>query len=208
MDLGTQTSNPFALLLDFYHRYRRSALQPDSLSKVVKKYSKAANRNSLLGDVIKKYPDYSIESNISMAYLNKLIVQYNVPEIYYKLIENYHFDSMSTTFDEAKDPCSEKFDVMLVLNNKSIILPNAIVSKIGYDNLSKCRNLVPGMQAKHAIITFAEHPSNCKCTACVALTAESAASNVSESHPFLDDIMNLSMKCKELFVKFYCIYYF
>jgi hypothetical protein len=197
---SAKTSNPFALLLDFYHRYRRIALQTDSLLKVVKKYGKGSNKNNLIEDVQKKYQGLPLESSISMLYLNKLVVKYNVPESYFKLIENYNFDTLSNTYDEANDPCSVKFDAQLVLSSRNIILP--VVGKSPFDNLTKCKHLVPGEIRGHAL--------TCTCASCrkaATTTATTTTNNNNNNNPvtatstakgaqYLDDIMNYSIKCK------------
>jgi len=83
MNQAQETSNPFALVLGYYERYRKVKLDAESLKKIAKKYK--AKPDSLLQDLVNKY-EHPIAMVMPLAQLHRLVSLYDVPKEYLALL--------------------------------------------------------------------------------------------------------------------------
>ncbi len=156
------TSAPFALVLDFYERYRYVKLQKDDLSKICIKYKKQPEK--VIVDLQKKY-NFPISSSLSIINVKRLLALYPVPEEYANLIwdqialenaqnsianvtdqSSVNMFKMSniTLYDSALDVYSDLFNAECALKSGAIIVPNAETNAKSLENLSKCKSLIEG----------------------------------------------------------------
>ena len=132
--------NPFAIVLSYYERYKRSMLNSESLMKIANKYSK--NSTKLLSDLSNKYK-FPMENKISYEYLTKILSLYDIPSKYQQLL---NLAELTQVYESKYDIFSADFDVELSLNHHRII-SHQLDSTVG-SNLVLIRNLVPGLNLR------------------------------------------------------------
>jgi len=152
------TEAPFALVLDFYERYRYMKLQSEDLSKILDKYNKQPAK--ILIDLRKKY-NLVLPTSISIDRVKRLLAVYDVPERYATAMwgqisatgasirsndatTTAHSEESSqksdTAYDSAVDINSSSFDAAVALRVGRIIAPDVTLSPL--DNLSKFKQLL------------------------------------------------------------------
>jgi len=157
MDINT-TSAPFALVLDFYERYRYMKLQSEDLSKILDKYNKQPAK--ILVDLRKKY-NLILPTSISIGRVERLLAVYDVPERYANAmwgqitaaIVSLPSDTATTltrsgegsqikvnAYESALDINSSSFDAAVALHAGRIIAPDTTVPPL--DNLTKFKQFL------------------------------------------------------------------
>lgn len=149
--MSDSTINPFALALLYYDQYKSSMLLNSIFfDKVAQKY--AMKPSKLLVDLEAKY-GYPVGRSITLEYLSKLMVSYNVSEKYRSLCYDKDITSDLPVYCEIYDVVSDKFDAAAVLQDHRLIsTENDLVS---YDNISRLKHLIPGNESKTSITVAA-----------------------------------------------------
>jgi hypothetical protein len=157
--MTAMTAAPFALVLEFYERFRYMKLQNEDLSKIFSKYNKQPEK--ILTDLRKKY-SLAVPVSISIDRVKRLLALYDVPERYATAMwsqiaaasEIQKSDDAKTknassgeslnkcddTYDVALDINSSSFDAVAALHAGRIIAPDTTVPAL--DNLSKFKHLL------------------------------------------------------------------
>jgi small nuclear ribonucleoprotein (snRNP)-like protein len=140
------TDSPFAIILDFYERYRRGKLREDDLLKVVDKY--AGKPQKMLSALAKKY-ELPVAKTVSIDRVRRLLALYPVPQAYADHIWSYinhkrvDIDNESVAgplgppYDAKLDINSREFDPSAALSVGRIITPKTDVAPL--ENISKFR---------------------------------------------------------------------
>jgi small nuclear ribonucleoprotein (snRNP)-like protein len=153
------TAAPFALVLEFYERFRYMKLQNEDLGKMFSKYNKHPEK--ILADLRKKY-NLAVPTAISIDRVKRLLAVYDVPERYATAMwsqiaasvaphqsddaktksaaSRESYSTNSDVYDAALDINSSSFDAEAALHAGRIIAPDTTVPAL--DNLSKFKHLL------------------------------------------------------------------
>jgi small nuclear ribonucleoprotein (snRNP)-like protein len=158
--LAELISDPFALCLVFYDRYRRGKLlNPDFYGQVQRVYEKKPD--TLMKGLEKKY-NYVVPKTVSLSHLQRLFAVYAVPEGYQALImkrlclrndPKLTLDAyLESSYDPSHDVSSASFNAVTAFAQlgklpKHLTPPEQVPGTTAhpvllYDNLNKTKHLV------------------------------------------------------------------
>jgi hypothetical protein len=137
--MAPSCNSPFAIVLLLYERNQRAMLSETQLAKIAKKYS--SKPNSLLADLQKKYPHYTVPTEVLLMEVERLLAVYPVPKVYQDLIIN-DLPTPRVGYNPQYDILSSSFDPLKALSDKIIIAGRVDVPPL--DNMTKAWRLLPG----------------------------------------------------------------
>ncbi len=143
------TSDPFSLVLHFYFNFQRTKLNSADLDRIAKKYhSKPA---SLLSDLAKKYPYWTIPHEVSVTIVKKYVLQYGVPKAYLMVMQRDPNLSEALKScdnhqqDDRLNPMSTAFDPIVALQTQ--LSGNSLLLSTSYkiqcvDNINRIGTMI------------------------------------------------------------------